>query len=103
MVAVAAEEAGNVIGGIRLCHIRDRSAAILEAYFLDAVEPCSSVRTDGWASHSQLHSIGYRHFKAVTEGDPERLDRDAPRVHRVASPLKRWLLGTHQGTVEKAP
>ncbi len=22
-----------------------------------------------------------------------------PRVHRVASPLKRWLLGTHQGAV----
>ena len=38
----------------------------------------------------------------MTEGDPERLDRDFARVHRVAALLKRWLLGTHQGAVRKA-
>ena len=101
VVAVAAEEAGNGIGRIRLRHVPDASAASLEAFILDAVEPGSSVRTDGWPSYSRLQALGYRHLKAVTEGDPERLDRDFPRVHLVASLLKRWLLGTHQGAVSK--
>ena len=79
----------------------DASAASLEAFILEAVEPGSSVRTDGWSSYSQLHALGYRHHKAVTKGDPQRLDRDFPRVHRVAALLKRWLLGTHQGAVKK--
>ena len=79
----------------------DASAASLEAFILEAVEPGSSVRTDGWSSYSQLHALGYRHRRAVTRGDPQRLDRDFPRVHRVAALLKRWLLGTHQGAVRK--
>ena len=54
VVAVAAEEAGNRIGRIRLRHVPDASAASLEAFIPDAVEPGSSVRTDGWASCSQL-------------------------------------------------
>ena len=53
-------------------------------------------------SLGRLQALGYRHLSAVTEGDPERLDRDFPRVHRVAALLKRWLVGTHQGAVRKA-
>ena len=101
LVAVAAEEAGAGIGRIRLRRVPDASAASLEAFILEAVEPGSSVRTDGWPSYSQLHALGYRHRKAVTAGDPQRLDSDFPRVHRVAALLKRWLLGTHQGAVRK--
>ena len=37
----------------------------------------------------------------MTAGDPQRLDSDIPRVHRVAALLKSWLLGTHQGAVGK--
>ena len=33
-------------------------------------------------------------------GDPA--DKLLPRVHRVTSLLKRWLLGTHQGWPERA-
>ena len=50
LVAVAAEEAGAGIGRIRLRHVPDASAASLEAFILEAVEPGSSVRTDGWSS-----------------------------------------------------
>ena len=99
LVAVAAEEDGDGIGRIRLRRMPDASAASVEAFILDAVEPGSRVRTDGWPSYSQLHSLGYRHRKAVTGGDPERIDQHFPRVHRVAALLKRWLLGTHQGAV----
>ena len=101
LVAVAAEEAGDGIGRIRLRRVPDASAASLEAFILETVEPGSLIRTDSWPSYAQLHARGYRHQETVTAGDPERLDRDFPRVHRVATLLKRWLLGTHQGAVKK--
>ena len=62
----------------------------------------SRVRTDGWSSYSQLEALGYRHRKAVTGGNPKRIDKHFPQVHRVAALLKRWLLGTHQGPVGKS-
>ncbi len=99
LVAVAAEEAGAGTGRIRLKRVPDASAASLEAFILEAVEPGSAVRTDGWPSYSKLAARGYRHETRVTGGDPARTDREFPRVHRVASLLKRWLLGTHQGAV----
>ena len=99
LVAVAAEEAGSGTGRIRLQRVPDASAVSLEAFILEAVEPGSIVRTDGWSSYSKLQSLGYRHAASVTGGDPARIDSDFPRVHRVAALLKRWLLGTHQGTV----
>ena len=102
LVAVAAEEDGDGIGRIRLRRVPDASAARLEAFILDAVEPGSRVRTDGWATYSQLQALGYRHRKALTGGDPKRIDKHFPRVHRVAALLKRWLPGTHQGAVGKS-
>ncbi len=77
----------------------DASAASLEAFILEGVEPGSVVSTDGWSSYSKLHACGYRHETSVTGGDPDKTEEDFPRVHRVASLLKRWLLGTHHGAV----
>ncbi len=33
------------------------------------------------------------------DGQPARASQLLPRVHRVVSLLKRWILGTHQGAV----
>lgn len=87
VVAVAPEEAEDGIGRIRLRHVPYTSAASLEAFILDAVESSSSVRTNGCASHSRLQALGYRHLRASTGGNPECVDRNFPRVHRVASLL----------------
>ena len=51
-----------------------------------------------------LEKLGYVHQRrsqraARTRGDPGEL---LPAVHRVASLIKRWLLGTHQGSVDTA-
>lgn len=35
----------------------------------------------------------------MLRGNPRPASHLPPRVHRVASLLKRWLLGTHQGAV----
>lgn len=100
LVLVAAEESGAGIGRIRLRRVADASAASLEAFVQEAVEPGSVVRTDGWPGYVRLPSLGYRHEVVVTGGDEQRVNRHFPRVHRVASLLKRWLLGTHQGAVK---
>ena len=99
LVAVAAEETGAGVGRVRLKRVPDDSAASLETFILEAVEPGSIVRTDGWRSYSKLQALGYLHEASVKGGDPDRIDSDFPRVRRVASLLKRWLLGTHQGAV----
>ena len=42
---------------------------------------------------------GYRHDPIVIAGSGKTADELLPRVHRVVSLLKRWMLGTHQGAV----
>lgn len=57
------------------------------------------VLTDGWRSYRRLPAAGYVHkpTSISASGDPAHVVM--PGVHRVASLLKRWLLGTHQGAV----
>ena len=99
LVLVAAEEAGAGIGRIRLRRVADASAPSLEAFVREAVESGSVVRTDGWTGYARLSSLSYQHEVVVTSGDEQRVSRHFPRVHRVASLLKRSLPGTHEGAV----
>ena len=57
------------------------------------------MHTDGWLGYEPLESKGYRHRITFLQGQPESPAELLPRVHRVVSLLKRWLLGTHQGAV----
>ncbi len=102
LVAVACEENGKGMGRIRLRRIDDASAGTLHAFIAEAVEPGSRVHTDGWEGYTGLKAKGYQHRVTVLQarkGSPVEL---LPRVHLVASLLKRWLLGTHQGAVSFA-
>ena len=99
LVAVAAQEDGKGIGRIRMRRIPDVSAASLNAFVQESVERGSTVRTDGWQGYNQLGSLGYRQDRRVRRGSPRRAPDLLPRVHRVVSLFKRWLLGTHQGAV----
>ena len=100
LVAIAAEMRGSAIGRIRLKRILDSSAKSLECFVQEAVEPGSTVVTDGLPSYLGLGKVGYKHSQEVQEGSANA-SRSLPRVHQVASLLKRWLLGTHQGRVER--
>lgn len=99
LVAVAAEQDGRGIGRIRLRRIEDASAASLEAFLEEAIAPGALVHTDGWEGYAGLRKKGYRHKITELRGRPQLASKLLPRVHRVASLLKRWLLGTHQGGV----
>jgi transposase-like protein len=101
LVAVAAEVRGPAIGRIRLRRVADSSAASLLPFVQEAVTPGTVVITDGLQSYRGLPGVGYRHDRRVLLGSGESADAVLPRVHRIASLLKRWLLGTHQGAVSR--
>ncbi len=101
LVAVAAEVRGAAIGRIRLRRVADSSAASLLPFVQEAVTPGTVVITDGLQSYRGLPEVGYRHDRRVLLGSGESADAVLPRVHRIASLLKRWLLGTHQGAVSR--
>ena len=102
LIVVAAEDVGHGIGRIRLRRIPDGSAKTLQAFINEAITPGSAVHTDGWNGYEQVKHSGYRHRVSFLRGQHELASTLLPRVHRVVSLLKRWLLGTHHGAVTAA-
>ena len=101
IVAVAAEESGQGIGRIRLRRVEDVSAASLLPFVQGAIAPGATVHTDGWSGYAGLKAAGYRHRVSVISAARDPAHEVMPRVHKVASLLKRWLLGTHQGGIQR--
>lgn len=99
IVAVAVERRGRALGRIRLGRVADVSGESLLPFVKDAVTPGARVHTDGWGGYSGLAQAGYRH-RVTNLTESVFLPHEAmPGVHRVASLLKRWLLGTHHGGI----
>lgn len=86
-------------GRIRMRYVPDASGDSLLPFVCDVVAPGTVVRTDGWGGYNELPKHGYTRKITVlsSSGDPAHVSM--PGVHRVASLLKRWILGTHQGSV----
>jgi len=96
LIVVAAEEDGAKIGRIRLRRIPDLTKDSLHRFIGDFVDPGSTIRTDGLSAYLGLE--GYAHDRQVQRRQPEG-EHLLPRVHRVVSLLKRWMMGTHQGAI----
>src|SRR5579872_5164649 len=92
-------EDGPGIGRIRLRQIADASAESLLPFVEESIAPESVVRTDGWRGYAPLGTKGYVHEIVPLGGRKKAASELLPRVHRVVSLLKRWLMGTHQGAV----
>ncbi|MFV1971786.1 MAG: IS1595 family transposase [Acidimicrobiia bacterium] len=90
------------LGRCRMTILRDGSATSLHPFVTGHVEPGARIITDGWMGYRGIDKLGYTHeprsqrAAAARGHDPGEL---LPAVHRVASLAKRWLLGTHQGSV----
>ena len=86
-------------GRVRLRQVPDVSGASLVPFVCEMIEPGSEVRTDGWGGYNTLVEHNYIHSKTIlsSSGDPAHVLM--PGVHRIAALLKRWLLGTYQGSV----
>lgn len=96
LVVIAAETHEDAIGRIRLRRVSDASAASLEAAVQESVEPGSVIFTDGWSGYNNLKPLGYHHEVVRQEADTG--NNLLPHCHRVASLIKRWLMGTYQGS-----
>lgn len=101
LVVIAAEIRGQGIGRIRMRRIADGSSHSLTTFVREAVEKGGVVVSDGLQSYRSLPAHGYRHTRRILGGRKTDASTLLPRVHRVASLLKRWLLGTHQGAVSR--
>jgi transposase-like protein len=99
LIAIAAQFEGKKIGRIRMKRILDASAESLQTFIQESVEPGSVIHTDGWTGYAGLEGIGYHHKVTVLARKRKSSSDLLPRVHRIASLLKRWLMGTHQGGI----
>jgi transposase-like protein len=96
---VAVEDKGKAgFGRIRIEVISDATAVSLRQAIKQMVEPGSTIRTDEWKGYTPTALHGYQHI-VMEKQSLEAGEDPTPLVHRIASLLKRWLLGTHQGGV----
>ncbi len=101
IVAIAVEiHEPKGFGRIRLRRVPDASERSLLPFVRESIEPGSLIRTDGSFAYRSLPEHGYPRHRIVHLGSDEPAHVTMPGVHRVASLLKRWLLGTHQGSVQ---
>lgn len=106
LVAIAVERFPNVnagraaLGRVRLAIIPDAKTVSLRAFLTANVGPGSTLVTDSWPSYPAA-AVGYIHKPVNLNAPGAPLAHVAlPGVHRIASLLKRWLLGTHHGAIE---
>jgi transposase-like protein len=100
IVAIAVEiQSPRGFGRIRLRSVPDVTQDSLIPFIEAVVEPGSTVHTDGWQAYWTVPEHGYTHERTVMRKQNDPAHVVMPGVHRVASLLQRWLLGTHQGAV----
>ena len=97
LVLIAAQATSKGNGRIRLARVASASGDNLCSAVTQAVDIASIICTDGWKGYNRLKDLGYTH--EIIRPTPALGDNLLPLANRVASLLKRWLLGTHQGAV----
>ena len=105
IVLIAAEKRGSATGRIRLRHVQSQKADQIQGFIKEVVALGATIVSDRHKSYPRIVEKGYSfepqkkpYFWEEVDGDDERL---LPRVHRVASLLKRWYYGTYQGRIDK--
>jgi transposase-like protein len=99
IVAIAVEDRGVASGRVRMRRIPDVTKATLTDFVVDHIARGAEVRTDGWQGYFDVGRHPFTHVvtNVSASGDPAHVAM--PHVHRVASLVQRWLLGTHQGAI----
>jgi len=98
-VAAVECEGQRGFGRARLAIIQDAGAPSLRAFLLENVEPGASVITDGWPSYPAATRELYEHQPTKVSGSGRQAHEVLPAAHTVFSLVKRWVMGTLQGSV----
>jgi hypothetical protein len=88
------------LGRIRLRRVRSSSGQHVLPFVQASIQAGSRVQTDGSPAYRKLSEIGYEHERTVMLGAKARAHQLMPGVHRIASLVQRWMLGTHDGAVK---
>jgi transposase-like protein len=95
LVVVAVELIGGFTGRVRMAIIEMADRKNINDFVKNNIEEGSTIVTDSWKGYTDLERMKYKHeivTKTITVNDQNL----TPHVHKIASLLKRWLLGTHQ-------
>jgi len=85
-------------GRVRMYYIKNASSDSLINFISDVISTNSTIRTDGWSGYNRLESLEYDHEVTVMSHSNYQAHVSMPGIHRIAALLKRWILGTHQGS-----
>ena len=100
LVVVATECAGKQIGRVRFKCIPEASGECLLQFIEENIEQGSIIITDGCSGYGSLGNYGkYKHVIKVISGSGKEAHELLPHVHLVDSLVKRWIDGTHQGSI----
>jgi transposase-like protein len=86
-------------GRTRMHHIKDASSDSLLPFIKDCVSTKATIITDAWSGYNRLLEHGCERVVLNMSDSGDFAHVLMPGVHRIASLLKRWILGTHQGSV----
>ena len=100
LVIIAIELVGQKIGRVRMETIERADRIQINQFIKNNIELGSTVITDGWKGYTDVKKMKYIH---EIQDKKVILDKEeiTPNVHKIASLLKRWLLGTHQNYVSQ--
>ena len=101
-IVVIAVEGDQASERVRMRRIPNVKRDTLTDFVLEHVARGSEVRTDAYTGYDDIGRYRFRHVvtNLSRTGDPAHVT--LPHVHLVASLLKRWVLGTHQGGISHA-
>ena len=85
-------------GRVRMQRIPDASENSLIPFVCNSVQPGSTILTDSWRGYNALLKHGYTHRKVNLSDSDDPAHVVMPGVHMISSLLKRWILGTLQGS-----
>ena len=99
LFAGAVERDEHGFGRARIAVLENANAQSLRGFLVANVEPGSRIITDGWRSYPPTTRDLYGHAGTSVAGSGLQAHEVLPAVHRVFSLVKRWLMGTMQGSV----
>lgn len=85
------------IGRIKMQYIEDASSDSLHPFIQENIDTGSTLITDDWNGYCGIETKGY--FREIHKSKKD--DDELEHIHLIASLLKRWLLGTMQGSFSK--
>ena len=102
VVGIAVEGEGTRAGRVRLERLPNTEKDTLTEFVLSNIERGSIVHTDAYSGYNDIGRYDFRHVLTnMSSADALDAHVSMPHAHRVASLLKRWLLGTHQGGMSR--